>query len=591
MPVGKFFLDQGKITPQQLELALKHRAEFSLKLGQSLVELGFVTEADMVEALRYQARFPCVHLTSGIVDARIARKVGEPVSRKLRAIALSQFAGHTTIALEDPSNEETLLELSHLLGTRIFAVYAEPSAIRRQIEHVFGHAARRPAARPPEPVPAPLPAAAPAASAPAQASALAPAHAPATVSSAPATPVPEPRTARAEPAPAGEAPDERAVVERVRSILMLAFEQGVSAIHLETRREELCVRFRLAGALLDHCRLPASWAAPTFACLKSLARLEGGEVAGPRSGTVPFVFKKRRMEVEVATLPTEQGQCAVLHVRDGERAHLRLSELGLSEEQRGELAPLLAAERGLLLVAGPPGSGRATTLHALLEKLAAPGKKVVVLDEREGHDLEGVVHARLDGRHGLDYARGVQRLLAQDPDLLAVGELDGRESARALVRAALERRVVLSSLFASGALDVLTRLQRLGLEPYLLAETLRGVVAQRVVRQVCAECREPVVPSPEQRANLDLAEDGAVFQRGEGCGSCARTGYRGLLRLFEVLALTPGLRRELEKGSGPEALARVAVAEGFRPLRAQGLERARAGLTTLEEVLVATSGV
>lgn len=574
MPVGKFFLDQGKITPQQLELALKHRAEFHLKLGQSLVELGFVTEADMVEALRYQARFPCLHLTSGIVDARIARKVGEPVSRKLRAIALSQFAGHTTIALEDPSNEETLLELSHLLGTRIFAVYAEPSAIRRQIEHVFGHAARKPAPRAPEPVPAPLPAAAPAAAA------AAPAPAPAA----------EPRAARAEPAPAGEAPDERAVVERVRSILMLAFEQGVSAIHLETRREELCVRFRLAGALLEHCRLPASWSAPTFACLKSLAKLEGGEAGAARRGTVPFVFKKRRMEVDVATLPAQHGECAVLHVHDGERAHLRLAELGLSEEQRTELAPLLALERGLLLVAGPPGSGRATTLHALLEKLAAPGRKVVVLDERDDHALEGVVHARLDGRHGLDYARGVQRLLAQDPDLLVLGEIDGRESARALVRAALEKRVVLSSLFASGALDVLTRLQRLGLEPYLLAETLRGVVAQRVVRQVCSECREPVVPSPEQRANLDLAEDGAVFQRGEGCASCARTGYRGLLRLFEVLALTPGLRRELEKGSGPEALARVAVAEGFRPLRAQGLERARAGLTTLEEVLLATSG-
>ncbi|HEX6883653.1 MAG TPA: ATPase, T2SS/T4P/T4SS family [Planctomycetota bacterium] len=589
MPVGKFFLDQGKITPQQLELALKHRAEFHLKLGQSLVELGFVTEADMVEALRYQARFPCVHLTSGIVDARIARKVGEPFSRKLRAIALSQFAGHTTIALEDPSNEETLLELSHLLGTRIFAVYAEPSAIRRQIELVFGHPARKPAARPPEPVPPPLPATAPAMAAPVPPPVTA--HAPPAVPAAPAAPAPEPRAARAEPVPAGEAPDERAVVERVRSILMLAFEQGVSAIHLEARRGELCVRFRLAGALLDHCRLPAGWAAPTFACLKSLAKLEGGEAGAARRGIVPFVFKKRRMEVEMATLPAEHGECAVLHVRDGERVHLRLAELGLGEEQRTELAPLLATERGLLLVAGPPGSGRATTLHALLEKLAAPGKKVVVLDERDGHDLEGVVHARVDGRTGLDYARGVQRLLAQDPDLLVVGEIDGRESARALVRAALERRVVLSSLFASGALDVLTRLQRLGLEPYLLAETLRGVVAQRVLRLVCPDCREPVVPTAEQRANLDLADDGAVFQRGEGCASCARTGHRGLLRLFEVLALTPGLRRELEKGSGPEALARVAVAEGFRPLRTQGLERARAGLTTLEEVLVATSGV
>jgi type IV pilus assembly protein PilB len=570
VPVGKFFLEQGKITQQQLELALKHRSEFNVKLGQSLVELGFVTETDMVEALRYQARFPCVHLTPGIVEARVARKVGEPVSRRLRALALNQFAGHTTVALEDPSNEVAIEELSHLLATRILAVYAEPSAIRRLQDQVFSSSPRPAAARP-------------VATAPAEP------RAPRRPESAPQGEAPV--EAVAEPSAVPEAPDERAVIERVRAILLLAFEQGVERIHFEPRREELVVRFRLDGALVQHARLPAGWTQPTLTCLRSLTKLEEGQPARPRTGSVPFVFKKRRYEVRIATLPTDHGESAVLRVRDAERPHPRLSELGLSEEQRTEMAPLLAAERGLLLVAGPPESGRRTTLRALLEKFASPTRKVAALDENDEPGVDGVLHARLDPSVGLDFARGAEALLAQDPDVLLVGEIDGRETARTLVRAGLARRVVLSTLFARDALDALGRLQRLGIEPYLLAEAVRGILAQRLVRQICPDCTEPVVPSPQVRAALELGTDERVFRRGEGCPACSQTGFRGQLRLFEVLSLTPGLRRELEKGSGPEALARVAVAEGFRPLRLHGIERAAAGLTTLEEVLAATGGI
>lgn len=594
IPVGKFFLDRGKITEHQLELALRHRAEFGLKLGQSLVELGFVTEGDMVEALRYQSRFPCVHLTSGIVDARIAHKVGEPVSRRLRALALNQIAGHTTVALEDPSDERALEELQHLLATRIFAVYAQPSTIRKLIDQVFGNKSARMGAtrigpttartRPEEPAPVP-PAPAPAAEAPSAAHA-APREAPRETPRETPREIKEPREA-----PAADAPEERAVVERVRGLLQLAFEQEVSDIHLETRRDELLVRVRIDGALREHSRLPASWSRPMLACLKALAKLPEGAEKQPLLGVIPFVFKKRRFEVDVATTPSTHGECAVLHVRDGERSHLGYAELGLGDEQRAELGPILAAASGLCLVGGTAGSGRATTLHALLEKLATREKKVVVLDEREAHGLDGVLHVPLDRRDGLDYASGTQALLRQDPDVLVVGEIDGRETARCLVQAALNGKYALSSLRAIDALDVLTRLLRLGLEPYLLAESLRGVLAQRVVRQVCPACKAPTVPDEVLRTRLGLAKDGAVYHEGEGCSACQGTGYRGRLRLFEVLALTPGLRRELEKGSGPEALARAAHAEGFRSLRASGLEQARAGRTTLNEILSATGGV
>lgn len=566
IPVGKYFLDSGKITPAQLELALQHRAGFNLKLGQSLVELGFVTEAEMVEALRHQARFPCIHLTSGVVDARIAAKVGEGVSRRLRALALNQIAGHTTVALEDPSDVEALEELAHILATRIFPVYAEPTAIQKNLERVFG-----PEKSGAKPSPAP-----PSAS-PARAPAEHPRSEPVAA---------EPSVAES---PANEAaPDERAVVERVRKFLHQAFEQGASSIHLETRRGELVVRYRVDGILREHSRLPAGWAGSTIACLKSLAKLDDGEMDVPKEGSIPFLFKKQHVEVRVATTPSRHGESAVLHILGRERARRDLAELGLTPEQLRELDSLLSMRGGLLLVAGPAASGRTTTSLALLERLASADKKVVALATHAESELAGVLHVQVESH--ADHAAAVRRVMRQDPDLLFVHEASERESAQALLEVALAGCGVLAGLRAGGALEALLRCLHLGLEPYLLADALRGIVAQRLVRRICPDCRTPIVPDEVLRARMGLARDDATYHEGQGCDACHGTGYRGRLGLFEVLGMTPGLRRELEKGAGAEVLMRAARTDGFKSLREHGLAQARAGTTTLHEVLANTGG-
>jgi type II secretory ATPase GspE/PulE/Tfp pilus assembly ATPase PilB-like protein len=581
IPVGKYFLDRGKISAKQLELALRHRAEFGLKLGQSLVELGFVSEADMVEALRYQARFPCVHLSGGIVDRHVAAKVGEEVSRRLRALALNQIAGHTTVAMEDPSDVQALEELAHILATRIFPVYSEPSAIVRNLEHVFGP----PRTARPRPPAGTKPAASNAPLAPRAATPVAPIAAP---SNPPAAAIgAKPAPAVAETPSAAEAPPaERVVFERLRGFLQDAFAQGVSYIHLETRRDGTSVRFRVDGVLRPHSHLPEAWARATLACLKSLAKLEDEE--GPAlEGTIPFAFKGEPLELRVSVTPSLHGESLILQVLRGPTPQRPLGELGFDPAQLAALEDALVQRGGLFLVAGPAGAGRTTTLHALLARLAGPSKKAIALEERLAHEHEHVLHVPLD-RVGTGYAAGARALLRQDPDLLLVGELTGRETAQVLFDAAQAGKGVLAALRTSGALATVAELRQHGLEPYLLAETLRCVVAQRLVRRVCPDCRAPLVPDAALRARLGFPSEGETFYEGQGCAACAESGYRGRIALFEVLTATPGLRHALERGGSADELACAARAEGFVTLREHGLALARRGATTLHEVLAAT---
>jgi type IV pilus assembly protein PilB len=599
IPVGKYFLDRGKITQQQLELALRHRGEFGLKLGQSLVELGFVTESDMMEALRHQARFPCVHLTSGIVDARVAARLSEATSRRLKALALNQIADHTTVALEDPSDPQALEELASVLGAKVFPVYAEPSAIVAFLDLIFGTAKGRSAAAQPAVHAPAAPALAPA-PAPPEPAHVPPAPAPAAAAlaprSAPAHAIDAPARERVPAAP----PDDRAVVDCVRGFLQRAFERRASDIHLEARRDELVVRFRAGGALHDVSRLPGSWAQPTIACLKALAQIDGGRDGedggdgecssrGALEGRIPFVFRKQSYEVHVATLSTMHGESAVLHVVGGERARRDLEDLGLAEEQLATLETILAAREGLLTVAGPAGSGRSTTLNALVARLATRDRKVVALAEPLVSELDGVLYVRADPRDGLAPEQRFRVLLRQDPDVLVVPAIDGPETARALLEAALAGRSVLATQHARGALESLARLVHLGLESHLLSDAVRGVVSQRLLRRVCDECRALIVPDEALCARLDVPRDGNYFE-GEGCAACHGSGFSGRIALFEVLGMTGGLRRELERGADLQALARAARAEGFTSLREHGLRQARAGLTTLHEVLIATAG-
>lgn len=559
VPIGQFLLGRGKINAQQLDLALKHRQAFGLKLGQSLVELGFVSEADVLEAMRQQARLPVIHLTRGVVDERVAVKLGAEASRRLHALAVNRVAEYVTVALEDPENYRIVEELASLLEASVFPLYAEASVIKRVTDEVFAHAAQ---------------------------AAPAPVASTSTPSNASTNAAPGPGARRAPAEVQAEAPDEKAVVESVRAILQDSFARGVSDVHLETRRDDLRVRMRVHGSLVEHSTRPLAWAQPTLQCLRALAGIDATD-KGARQGTIPFLFKKQRVEVRVLTTQSMYGESAVLHVLGAERRRRRVAELGFTPAQRGALDALLAERGGLLLVTGPAASGKITTLHALLEHLIAPDRKLVALEERNEQALDGVLQVEIDPEQGA--AGSLRALMDQDPDVLLLGVIDGAETARAVLEAARFGCFVLAGIQAPSATAAIARFVALGLEPYLVAETLVGVVGQRLAGKLCPDCKAPYSPEPALLQRLELVADATPWFHGPGCAACRHTGARGRLPLFEVLPTTPALWQRIEQGARSEALEEARKASGHASLRDHALELARAGVIALPEVLAATS--
>lgn len=579
--VGKYFLDRGKISEEDLEQALAHKDEHGYKLGQSLVALGLVAETDLVEALRHQARFPCIHLTPGIVDPVVSMKLPEAQSRRLRAVVLNQVAEHTTIAMEDPTDVNSIAELARVLDTRIFPVYAEATAIAKVADLIYG--------APPAPPP-PLEAAPEARVAPRTGKArraAQPEAAPAPQTSTPATATVETTDDASEDE--GGTPDEKKVGALVRGTLQQALDQGASDIHLEPRVDGFVLRHRIDGVLVERRRVPRSWAGAVLDRIKRLSKLDTNQFNQPQDGRIQFAHSEGRVELRVSTTPSLQGEGAVLSLTAAGSTIPTLADLGLAPEPLEAVTSVLGAGDGLVLATGPTGCGKTTTLYALLQHFVGATRKVVTLEDPVEHTLDGVLQVNVDPKNQLSFGKGLRSVLNQDPDVVLVGDLRDDEACLQTVQAALTGHFVLAGVRAHGAIDAMRRLIARGIEPYLLADALRAVVDQRLLRRVCADCKTPVLPDEVLLGRLGITNDGTTYYEGEGCSQCHGTGYRGRIGIHEVTRIGARLRRLIEKDEGTEALTLAAREDGLPTLRADGLRKAREGLTTLHEVLAATS--
>ena len=578
--VGKYFLGLGKISQKQLDEALAHKQQHGLKIGQALVALGFVSEVDLVDALRHQARFPCIHLTPGIVDPRIAVKLGEKDSRRFRAVAVNLIANHATVAMGDPSDVYAIDELARILDARIIPVYAGATAIAEATDQVFKKDVMKLA----------LPEAARSVDRLAEAARRSERSSDLGTGADIEFEDLDPSGDEDEkPVTVGDGPDDKPIINMVRSILEEAFVQGASDIHLESREKDLAVRFRVDGGLFERTSVPKSWARPMITRIKILANLDIAQRRLPQDGRIQFLYRKNRVDLRVATTPSLHGESAVLRILDGGRELHGLKDLDLSAEQLDRLDRIITCQDGFVLATGPTGSGKTTTLYAIVQRFVGPGNKIITLEDPVENTLPGVVQINANPKIGLTFAKGLRSILRQDPDIVLVGEIRDEETAQIAVQASLTGHIVLSTLHTVGAAETITRLTDMGVEPYLLADTLRGIIAQRLLRRVCADCKRVMLPDEHLLERLGLRRDNTAFYEGQGCGQCHGTGYQGRIGIYEVMQMTPALRRLVEKKQGTDALAKGAQAEGLLSLREDGLRKARAGLTTLHEVLAATS--
>ncbi len=384
---------------------------------------------------------------------------------------------------------------------------------------------------------------------------------------------------------ANEAP----VVKLVNLLLLDALEAGASDVHLEEYPERLRARYRIDGVLQDAPTPPAALRQAVISRVKIMADLDISERRLPQDGRIRLRLQDRQIDVRVATLPTLHGESVVLRLLDKERGRIALEDLGMAEDTLVGFKATIERPNGIVLATGPTGSGKTTTLYAAVDHIRTGREKIITVEDPVEYELTGVPQVAVSEKLGLGFAVALRALLRQDPDILLVGEIRDEETARVATHAALTGHLVLSTLHTNDAPSALTRLQDLGVPPYLITSTVEAILAQRLVRKVCQSCAEHVAPEPALVAALGARTTVLeTVPRRRGCDECRGTGYRGRTGIYEILILDEEIQHAvIERRSGAD-LRRISIAKGMRSLGEDGIRLVQAGLTTPEEVLRVT---
>ncbi len=388
-----------------------------------------------------------------------------------------------------------------------------------------------------------------------------------------------------------DASDEAPVIKLVNLILFQAVKERASDIHIEPLQKELKVRYRIDGILYPRLEPPKKFQSPIVSRLKIMAKLDIAEKRLPQDGRIPIKIADKDIDIRVSIIPTSHGERVVLRLLDKSSVHFGLEEIGLSREQLEILDDLIHKPQGMLLVTGPTGSGKTTTLYGALTRINTPDKNIITIEDPVEYQLRGIGQIQVNPKIGLTFAQGLRSVLRHDPDVILVGEIRDAETAEIAIQAALTGHLVFSTLHTNDAASAATRLVDMGVEPFLVASVVRAVMAQRLIRVICPDCRQAYVPEPEalKEAGLVPAQlQGGVVYRGRGCDACSGTGYRGRSGIYEILPVSDAVRNLIMKKADSSSICRQAVQEGLKTLRDDGARKVITGVTTLEEVVRVT---
>jgi len=386
-----------------------------------------------------------------------------------------------------------------------------------------------------------------------------------------------------------ESPDEGPVIKFVHSLIFRAIRERSSDIHVEPFEKELVIRNRVDGILYPMVAAPRKWHAPVVSRIKVMASLDIGERRLPQDGRIRIRLGGKEIDIRVSVVPTAFGERAVLRILDRSNLLLGLEDIGLVPGDLASLTRLLGRSNGILLVTGPTGSGKTTTLYAALRRLDSGTKNIITIEDPVEYQVHGIGQIQVNPKIHLTFAGGLRSILRQDPDIIMVGEIRDSETAEIAIQASLTGHLVLSTLHTNDSASAVTRLVDMGIEPFLVASSLTAVIAQRLVRKLCPDCRVPYAPSPAQWREVGLSGEpaGRFFAAG-GCPSCMNTGYRGRVGIFEILIVDDRLRALILERADSEGIKAFAASRGMRTILAAGAEKVCAGITSAEEVLRVT---
>jgi type IV pilus assembly protein PilB len=542
---------EGLLTEAQLDAALSEQGRSGKQLGRILIESGTISETDLVRTLAKQVGLEYVELGDSTIDPSAVSLVSEAMARRYQAIAIGWEDGKLVVAMADPSNVFALDDIRAITGHEVKTVVASPTELTATIDRYFRLDTEVD-----------------------------------TVAQAAADEFSESEDLGS----VSEVLEDAPIVKFVNLLITQAVNDRASDIHVEPTESDLRIRFRIDGVLHEVMRSPRSIQAGVISRLKVMADINIAERRVPQDGRISLKVGGRAVDLRVATLPTVYGEKVVMRILDKGHALLRLEDLGFLPETHARFESAYHKPYGTILVTGPTGSGKSTTLYATLNILNESHRNIITVEDPVEYRLAGINQVQVHPKAGLTFASALRSILRSDPDVILVGEIRDRETAIIAIEAALTGHLVLSTLHTNSAASTPMRLVEMGVEPFLVTSALDCVVAQRLARRLCDHCKEAYQPSEAElvEAGWPVDEIGAgdwpVLQRAVGCASCGRTGYRGRFAIHEVMLVSEEIERMVIERRSTDDIVKVAVMEGMITLREDGLRKVALGQTALEEI-------
>src|SRR5580704_3749425 len=563
--LGELLVKENLITADQLRQALDQQKSTGARLGTCLMKLGFITDDEITGVLSRQYGVPSINLKYYEVDANVIKLIPQDTAVRYQIVPLSRVGSTLTIAMTDPTNVFAMDDIKFMTGFNVEPVVASETAIAEAISKFYGE----------------------------------------TQTGEELDKVMKDLTGEdaADLELAAEeqemnlselerAAEEAPIIKLVNLVLTDAVKRGASDIHIEPYEKEVRVRFRIDGILQSVMTPPLKLRDAIISRIKIMAKLDISEKRLPQDGRIMIKYRKdgkiKDLDFRVSTIPALFGEKIVMRLLDKENLRLDMTKLGFEAESLGKFERAILRPYGMVLVTGPTGSGKTNTLYSSIARLNTPETNIMTAEDPVEFQLAGINQVQMKDQIGLNFASALRAFLRQDPNIILVGEIRDFETAEIAVKAALTGHLVLSTLHTNDAPSTISRLMNMGIEPFLVATSVNLICAQRLVRRICVQCKEPLQFQPQALIDAGYSPDEAVkteVQHGRGCGTCNNTGYKGRVGLYEVMEINDDLRELILVGASAVELKKKALETGMITLRRSGLIKAALGLTTMEEVL------
>ncbi len=554
-PLGQILVETTSLSEEALQNALDTQNQRGGRIGEVLINQKLVTDKEVYQALSRQLDIPFwTEIKEEDIDLDLLRTIPINFAKRHTLIPLKKEGEVIQVASSDPLNLSPFDDLQLLLKQPIQPVIARSSTIIFAINHAYD---------------------------------LISDTAEKMVEGLDEENLDFLGTELEEPKDLLDTEDEAPIIRLVNSILYQSVKQRASDIHIESFEKELAVRFRIDGVLYDMLRPPKRFQASTISRVKIMAGMNIAEKRLPQDGRIRIKMAGKDIDIRVSVIPTAHGERIVMRLLDRSQVILQLEEIGLAGYKLDVIRKLIRMPHGILLETGPTGSGKTTTLYAALSEINTPDKNIITVEDPIEYQLKGIGQIQVNSKIDLTFARGLRAILRQDPDIIMVGEIRDMETAEIAIQASLTGHLVLSTLHTNDAPTAITRLVDMGIEPFLVSSSLIGVVAQRLIRVLCPDCKESFQPTAEELGELQIdpgqLQNGHIY-RPTGCSKCAETGYQGRSGIYELLLVDEAIQSLILKGADANVIRRTAIEKGMSTLRTDGAEKVLKGLTSIQEV-------